>query len=188
MSFSSVVDLMKNTIDWEQFFTIRQVMQKSLNKPAERFLKSKIVESGLCSCSNGLLEYIDEQGRDCQFTNSPNLYLECKGNQSNWHEKYSAKFRLVNGNSPTKDYSHLPENYAQYVMFFNLSHVYIIESSPLEEYIITDNSSNIDVEVPVHKLTLLYSKTKKSNTKKLPTIEKHLTEAFKNFYAECKGI
>ena len=68
MNFEQAVNLLQTQVDWESFFALRSVMAGEMNKPSERFFKSGIIERGLCSYSNGILSYIDEPGRDCQFT------------------------------------------------------------------------------------------------------------------------
>ena len=67
MDFKQVVDLLQTQINWEAFFRLRKSIEVELNKNSERFFKSTVLERGLCRYSNGLLRYIDERGRDCQF-------------------------------------------------------------------------------------------------------------------------
>lgn len=183
MNGNYVFELIKNSVDWNRFFRIRQSLTTEFNKPSERFLKSEVNERALCRCSNGVLSYINEPGRDCQILldNSPELFLECKGDQSEWHLKNSHKFKLVNGNSKTKVYDTIPDTYAQYVMFFSLTRAYLIETRDLQRYIINDNSGNINVDVPIQKMKLLHEVNHPLETKAI-SFSPYLTEAFNNFY------
>lgn len=187
MNFKQVVDLLRTQVDWESFFALRSIMKEELNKPSERFFKSGIIEKGLCRYSNGILSYIDEPGRDCQFVDYPNLFLEVKGNQTNWHLKDFASFRLVNGNSKIKVYSELPETYAQFCLFHNLETVFLCESNVLNKYMVNLGSSNIDIEVPVSKLTLL-SKRMKSSNKKVNSLSSYINSAREEFYDSIKDL
>lgn len=187
MNLEQAVNLLQTQVDWESFFALRSVMEGEMNKPSERFFKSGIIERGLCSYSNGILSYIDEPGRDCQFTDHPNFFLEVKGNQTNWHLKDFASFRLVNGNSKTKIYSELPETYAQFCLFHNLENAFLCESSILNKYMVNKGSGNIDIEVPVSKLTFLGKKTKVSN-KKVNRLSSYIDAALEEFYVSIKSL
>lgn len=176
MNFQQAVDLLQNRIDWDSFFSLRSIMEGEMNNPSERFFKSGIIERGLCSYSKGTLRYIDEPGRDCQFIEQPEFFLEIKGNQSNWHLKDFTSFRLVNGNSKKKVYNELPETYAQFCLFHNLENAFLCESRILNKYMVNLGSGNIDIEVPVSKLTLLHKNTKPS-TKKVNSLSSYINAA-----------
>lgn len=192
MNFEQAVYLLQTQIDWESFFALRSITKDKMNKESERFFKSRVVEEGLCSFSNGILSYIDEPGRDCQFIDYPNFFLEIKGNKNDWHLKKFATFRLVNGNSKKKIYSKLPETYAQFCLFHNLENSFLCESSMLNKYMINKDSGNIDVKVPVSELTLLGKKEKSSDKKvnslKVNILSDCIDSALKEFYASIKNI
>lgn len=181
MNYDYITNLIRESIDWERFFCIRQSLATEFNKSSERFLKSEVNERAFCNCSNGILTYINDPGRDCQFVEFPEVYLECKGDQKNWHRKIEHNFKLVNGNSTTKVYDTIPDTYAQYVMFFNLTRAYLIDTCELQNCVIKDNSGNINVKVPIHKMRLLYE-VKSPLPVKSVSFSPYLTEAFNKFY------
>lgn len=187
MNFNQAVNLLQNQIDWESFFNLRSIMEREMNRPSERFFKSGIIERGLCHYSNGVLSYIDEPGRDCQFNEYPTFFLEIKGNQSNWNLRDFASFRLVNGNSNRKIYSELPETYAQFCLFHNLENVFLCESYNLNKYIVCNGTGNIDIKVPINVLTPLGKKMRVS-IKKINSLSSYFDAALEEFYVSIKNL
>lgn len=189
MNFEQAVTTLKEKVEWEKFFNLRRHLKGDMNKPSERFFKSRVLEGGLCSYSGGSLRYTDLPGRDCQFIDHSNYFVEMKGKQTRWHLKDVVEFRLVNGNSKKKKrFTRIPDTYAQFVMFYNLEAAFLIETDVLNRYIVDQWSGNLDVKVPVSSMTPLYRVLKKSKFSCKVGVSDFIDRALEEFYGKLASL
>lgn len=76
---------LKESVDWNLFFTLVECVGAGLNSPKLRFLKSDFLEMAVSQYSDGSVEWVDQVGFDHLFKGE--LKLEMKHHEGSLHKK-----------------------------------------------------------------------------------------------------
>jgi hypothetical protein len=165
----SIAKRYKQLIDWDRFFRIVNQLGDQCNSRKNRFDKADILEQSLEICSNGILSWVDEIGRDHR-DNKLNIDIEFKFQTSAMFtnvRKSPKKFiriRIKNfiGKKKTEPNMCNPEidNPADYYLFVQKDAVGIISYKEMEPYLV-EKRDGMDTAIPHNKITYIIKPTKR---------------------------
>ncbi len=173
----SLAERYKKIIDWERFFRIVNQLGNQCNSRKNRFDKADILEQALEVCSNGILSWIDEIGRDHR-DNKLNIEIEFKFQISSMFTKVRKnpkkfiKIRIKNfiGKKKTTAAGAAAsasgaarktkiDNPADYYLFVQNDAVGIISYKEMEPYLV-EKRDGMDTAIPHNKITYIIKPTK----------------------------
>jgi len=146
-NITTVAEYLRNTVDWNKFYSLVDTLGKTLNAPKDRFEKSDLMETALASFSkNEEIEYVNRNGVD-HLLPKIGTNLEMKYSASSLYSILKAKtnpkislkskissIRLVNTNS-NKIPSCLPSGYADFLLIADIHGAFVLNRETLQEHI-----------------------------------------------------
>lgn len=166
----SLAERYKKIIDWNRFFRIVNQLGDQCNSRKNRFDKADILEQALEVCSNGILSWIDEIGRDHR-DNKLNIEIEFKFQISSMFTKVRKtpkkfiKIRIKNFIGKKKTAAAAApgkakiDNPADYYLFVQNDAVGIISYKEMEPYLV-EKRDGMDTAIPHNKITYIIKPTK----------------------------
>ena len=165
---NSIAKRYKKIIDWDRFLRIVNQLGDQCNSRKNRFDKADILEQALAICSNGILSWIDEIGRD-HHDNKLNLDIEFKFQTSSMFTKVRKtpkkfiKIRIKNFIGKKKEEQKMSkpkiDNPADYYLFVQDDAVGIISYKEMEPYLV-EKRDGMDTAIPHNKITYIIKPTK----------------------------
>ena len=160
MSEIAIIDILKN-VDWGRFSRLCTSLGGELNDPQWRFLKAVFLENAVAQYSGGMLTYVGESERGCDFmVPSLNLKIEMKymsealypGKKTTMRPN-SKDITLMNSKG-TNTHDSLPETYADYLLIVEQRGAAIISKENLKKYVKV-NGDSLSAKIPTSELTVI---------------------------------
>ena len=161
MSETQLIKILKNDVDWGRFSRLCTSLGSALNDPQWRFLKAVFLESAVAQYSSGMLTYVGESERGCDFmVPSLNLKIEMKymsealypGKKTTMRPN-SKEITLMNSKG-TNTHDSLPETYADYLLIVEQRGAAIISKENLKKYVKV-NGDSLSAKIPTSELTVI---------------------------------
>ena len=160
MSETQLIDILKN-VDWGRFSRLCTSLGSELNDSQWRFLKAVFLENAVAQYSGGMLTYVGESERGCDFVvPSLNLKIEMKytsealypGKKTTMRPN-SKNITLMNSKG-TNTHDSLPETYADYLLIVEQRGAAIISKENLKKYVKV-NGDSLSAKIPTSELTVI---------------------------------
>lgn len=179
--YQQVIGIMAN-IDWQKFHNLCKSIGTDFNSPQWRFLKATILEKAVAKYSNGMLRYVGEEERGCDFMieSLNNVKVEMKyteeclfGGKDKKLKKTTKQITLLNSRG-TNTHANLPETYSDYLLVVEMSGAAIIRKEELQEFVVS-NGDSLSAKIPTDQLQIIFSPRDINQT--LPFEKMHIKEA-----------
>ena len=163
INYQKVIEIMK-TIDWQMFHNSCKSIGTDFNSPQWRFLKATILEKAVAKYSNGMLRYVGEEERGCDFMidSLDNAKIEMKyteeclfGGREKSLKKITKQITLLNSRG-TNTHTNLPETYSDYLLIVEMNGAAIIKKETLKEFVVS-NGDSLSAKIPIDKLHIIFS-------------------------------
>lgn len=163
INYQQVIEIMKN-IDWQMFHNSCKSIGKEFNSPQWRFLKAIILEKAVSKYSNGMLRYVGEEERGCDFVieSLNHVKIEMKyteeclfGGREKSLKKITKQITLLNSRG-TNTHTNLPETYSDYLLIVEMNGAAIIQKEALKEFVVS-NGDSLSAKIPTDKLHIIFS-------------------------------
>lgn len=124
VSKEDVASHLRDTVDWDRFFSVVDAIGSTLNGPKDRFDKSDIFELAIEVYSESSVRYVNEEGRD-HYIAALNTYVEMKYDEGclfSRQRKEPQDFVLLTlvNTMGNRDAADLPYGYADFVLVVGL--------------------------------------------------------------------
>ena len=160
-SYIDIITILQN-INWQRFHNLCLSIGKDLNSPQWRFLKAIFLENAIASYSNGMLTYVGDTERGCDFiVKDFNVKIEMKyvegclfGGKKIKLKKQTTEIKLMNSNG-TNTHLNLPDTYSDYLLMVDLYGAALISKEELTPHLII-GGDGIKVKIPTEKLHIIF--------------------------------
>lgn len=165
MEYTNVVEVLKNNINWQRFVNLCASIGNELNSPQWRFLKAVFLESAVAAYSKGMVTYVGESERGCDFVipSLNNAKIEMKYTaEALYTAKGTARrdcksVTLLNSKG-TNTHLALPEEYADYLLIVESRGASLISKENLQKYVVVKGDS-LTACIPTSELTVIFQPT-----------------------------
>jgi hypothetical protein len=190
-TINTVADYLRDTVDWNKFYSVVDTIGKSLNGAKDRFEKSDLFEGALEAYSkNQEIKYVNENGVD-HLLPKINTNLEMKFSSGGLYHVRKPKtekkvilkdkissIRLVNTNSDTVRTA-LPDNYADFLVLVDVNGAAVISKETLKKYLRFGQGHIEAQNIPISEVAIVIGPDSKIKRKELSNF--NYKEAKKKF-------
>lgn len=161
-SMVQVIDILK-AINWSRFSRLCSSLGNELNDPQWRFMKAVFLENAVADYSHGMLEYVGDKERGCDFKipSLANAKIEMKYTEGCLFVPKKTQLRgttkqitLLNSRG-TNTHSNLPEEYADYLLIVEMNGAAVISKEKLKEYV-TSHGDSLTAKIPTDQLHIIF--------------------------------
>jgi hypothetical protein len=163
MKYNRVIEIMKN-VDWQKFHNLCKSVGNDFNSPQWRFLKATILEKAVAKYSGGMLRYVGEEERGCDFIieSLNNVKIEMKyteeclfGGKEKRLKNTTKQITLLNSRG-TNTHLNLPETYSDYLLIVEMNGAALIHKEALEEFVVS-NGDSLSAKIPTNQLHIIFN-------------------------------
>jgi len=159
---SVIAEFLKTHVNWQKFVNLCASLGSQFNDAQWRFLKAFVFETAVEKFSEGLVQYVAQEGCDFIIPSINNVKIEMKYTEdvlytakSSVPRKQTKTITLLNSKG-TNTHSVLPETYADFLLVVGQRGAALIDKPTLANYIEIKGDS-ITTTIPTDKMHFIFT-------------------------------